>query len=244
MAQFEKEAREEMGLLTRAVNTSSALVHFEGAASSVVPNGSRDRFGNCRANIGGRPRKTPILRVGIEGPKDASNRADPTRAPLRFEMSGFAQVKLITDIKARLAVAAGDQQQLAKVWKGVRRDYPDVSKRKIKQMLRREAVIKNRVAAERLGAGYGISGRSRGVRIVGSNEAKVSLAIRRSGAGRKYNLKEIMIEVKLWHDAERRMGHQVDASDVRLEFEDRVKWHIVAQQGKKEGADVKKIELW
>lgn len=244
VAQFEKEAREEMGLLTRAVNTSSALVHFAGEASSVVPNGSRDRFGNCRANIGGRPRKIPILRVGVEGPKDMSNRADPTRAPRRFEMSGYAQVKLITDIKARLAVAAGDPQQLAKVWKGVRRDYPDVSKERMKKMLAREAEIKNRVAAERLGAGYGLSGRSKGVRIVGSNEAKVSLAIRRSGAGRKYRLKEIMLEVKLWHDAERRMGHQVDASDVRLEFEDRAQWHIVAEQGKKEGADVKKVELW
>ena len=104
----------------------------------------------------------PILRVGVEGPKDMSNRADPTRAPRRFDMSGYAQVKLITDIKARLAEAAGNPEQLGKLWRGVRRDYPDVSKERIKKMLAREAEIKKRVAAEKLGAGYGFSGRSKG----------------------------------------------------------------------------------
>ena len=233
MAQFEEEARSQIVLMERFVDTSSG-----------VPNGSRNRFGNVRANVGGRPRKLPVCRVGVEGPTDMSNRADPRRAPRRFELSGHAQVKLIDDVKARLTKAGGLPENIKKLWQSVRRDYPDVNKKRIKKMLAREQEIKERVAVERLGAGYGVTHRASGVRIVGTNEAKLSMAVRKSGAGRKFHLEEIMKEVKLWHDAERRMGHQVDAHDVRLEFQDRVQWHIAAEQSKKEGADLKKVKKW
>ncbi len=46
----------------------------------------------------------------------------------------------------------------------------------------------------------------------------------------KYDFKEIIAELKLWRDAERRMGHQVDEADIVLEFRDRLEWHISQMQ--------------
>ena len=95
-----------------------------------------------------------------------------------------------------------------------------------------------------MGAGFGVSGRRRGVRIVVINEAKVSKAARRSGAGAKFMLGDIAQEVKLWHEAERRMGHQVDKVDVFNELKDRLQYHITAEGNKDEAQNAKKLERW
>ena len=45
--------------------------------------------------------------------------------------------------------------------------------------------------------------------------------------------------VKLWHDSERRMGHQVDKGDISLEFKDRLNYHVLKLEGMqaKDGLD-------
>ena len=62
----------------------------EDPAGDQVPNGSRDRFGKLRVNKGGRPKKHVLAKRGVEGISDCSNRADPTKARRRLEISGFA----------------------------------------------------------------------------------------------------------------------------------------------------------
>ena len=83
------------------------------------------------------------------------------------------------------------------------------------------------VEDERVGAGFGVTGRRNGVRLVASHEKKLSRCMRQKGAGRKWEFGEITQAVKLWHDSERRMGHQVDKGDISLEFKDRLNYHVL-----------------
>jgi len=198
-----------------------ALSYFEKVKSD-VPNGSRDIYGKLRANVGGRPRKAVQDKAGVDGLTAKSNRPEPGAKPRRLEIGGLAQLRIVEDVKKRFRGAAGDQEALTKAWASLRRDYPDINKKRFKRMLAAADDISKRVCQERLGAGRGVTGRSKGVKVVVSAEAKITKGCRRSGGGVKFGFNEILIDVKLWHDAERRMGHQLDKADIYFEFKDRL----------------------
>ena len=106
--------------LEEEVPSDQLLVPLQPAEDLGVPNGSRDRFGRPRLNVGGRPRKLPIDLTGVAGPTENSNRSSQTRAPRRLEISGHAQLKLLADVKARFAEAAQDPQARIAVWRSIR----------------------------------------------------------------------------------------------------------------------------
>ena len=60
------------------------------------------------------------------------------------------------------------------------------------------------------------------------------------GGGRKWNFTEITVEVKLWHEKERRMGHVIDKTDVLNEFTDRLEAKVQIMEFSQQSTELSK----
>ena len=159
----------------------------------LVRNGSKDRFGNLRASIGGRPKIVP----GIAGPKAFSNRAQPGEAPKRLELKGGAQLKVIQHLKSLQKKYLGSLVGRRMFWTIARRYFLKINRKRMERLLRDERKIQARVHQLGVGAGYGVSNASHGKQVAIHTKKCCSTGARNVGAGRRWPYVEIAADVNI-----------------------------------------------
>jgi len=200
-----------------------------------VKNGSRDRFGNLRSKVGGRPKKND------EDPKKRAraNRKMPGEI-LRKEFPATELLRMIKDVKEKEEkfwemhgppAEMGTQERnfqergLAGVWRST---WPSWTKKQIKALLRDEDRLKERVFKLKLAAGHKGETVQKGRRD--SRLMPACRGMRAQGGGRKNKYLKFWAMVKSWHQFERIMGKTVDLEDVWVEFKSRVQNEIAILQ--------------
>ena len=113
---------------------------------------------------------------------------------------------------------------MTKAWRKLRVEFPELPKGRLQRILHKKADLQERVDDGKVGAGYGVGAKSRGVKSTSFNR-KGLLGSRKSGAGRKMPFECIVEEVKLWHINESPTGHQVDKMDLFYEYLSRLEFH-------------------
>ena len=110
-------------------------------AREAVKNGSRDRWGNLRANVGGRPKKK-------EGSKVCemldSNRRNDILKHRKQELKGPVQLKLVEELCA-LAEGFGESARGGTdFWKAAKTILVVLSRKRVKSMVQKEDKIRKK----------------------------------------------------------------------------------------------------
>ena len=103
--------------------------------------------------------------------------------------------------------------------------WPSWTKKKIKKLLKKEEMLKERVKSLQLGAGHKGELRTNGMKDH-TNLVPRSRGIRADGGGRKNKFMKFWTMVKSWHQFQRMLGKTVDVDDVWAEFKARVENEI------------------
>ena len=109
---------------------------------TVIKNGSKDKWGKLRANVGGRPSKHSICLRGVQGPGAKSNRLQPGEKPLRFELPGPVQVEIAQHLTKTAAKFAATEASKQAFWKEVRPEFKDLPQRRLKQIMVTQTSLK------------------------------------------------------------------------------------------------------
>ena len=205
-----------------------------------VKNGSRDRWGNLRKNIGGRPR-TRHLKAGSEGPE--TPKSNRKRAGCRSRQEFHAQEKLImirklNEIKeATRAKFHRKSEKLIRIMfnRAARKEFPHLKKPKdVDELMDSEKFCEEKVVMNSLGRDLTNPGRrSRGVHFSSSKKTygnNPGVGFRKAGGGRKNKFEKIWERVKAWHTLERLKGLQVDQQDIWISLEDQLTLEIEVLQ--------------
>jgi hypothetical protein len=193
-----------------------------------VKNGSRDRYGHARTNVGGRPKK-----VRAAGVQRSSNRRDPG-ATARKEFSAQEKIQMIFLVKRMESKVRSDHPEAEEevlvrlVQQAIHRQFPTLSNRtKVQKLLAQEITLSSILLQNRLGADLGNPHKnSRGGRQPNRHGNYRGAGFRASGAGRKNKFVKFWSQVKIWHTCERLMGVRVDTQDIYLKFRDAVALEI------------------
>ena len=208
-------------------------------AGPAVKNGSRDRFGNLRKNVGGRPKKMSQAEVvPAKAPEDEgdtqkkpANRKVPGES-FRNEPPATEKLRMIRELQEKEKEFWADhgpaaphgsfrrsmqEGGLAKVW---RSRWPSWKKKDLKALIAKEDVWKQRVVEQNLAQGHTgqISSKGRRTTAISSR----SQGIRARGGGRKNMFMKFWVMVKGWHAFERMLAKTVHIEDVWLELKARV----------------------
>ncbi len=135
-------------------------------------------------NVGGRPRLPEVLCRGIIGGA-SSNRRLPGEKPRRQELEASEMLQMPQEMKA----AAKDfgPHQLQEYWATMRGRWPDLGKKRLKQIRDKEEEWKARVAKLEIGKRPGAAGlRRQGSRQALSSKDKLSKGVRQEGAGANF----------------------------------------------------------
>ena len=181
-----------------------------------VKNGSRDRYGNLRRNIGGRPRKELDLKFS------PSNRRSVGKKK-RMEFGAVEKIEMLKKVNSiELSIADRLSRQPKEVQemearKVIRKEMPALrSKRKIDALKAQGPELTRIIFEKRLNKSLG---RSRPAQLeywcVSSG-----VRVRSKGAGRRNNFKTIWKRVQLWHTCQRLMDMQVDTHDIWCQLKD------------------------
>ena len=86
-----------------------------------ICNGSADKWGKLRANVGGRPKKHDSFKRGVEGPSQNSNRLPKGGKLKRFEINGKAQALIVEQLQSQLVQFQNTKAAESSFWKEVGR---------------------------------------------------------------------------------------------------------------------------
>ena len=216
----------------------------EQTGKAYVKNGSRDRWGNLRANQGGRPPKKKVEDVAqveevaqVGGkPKGKSRRKRPGCRGKR-EFGARERIAMIKRMKElQLAVRKkhpGKSQRHLKILenRAIRSEFPhlkrakDITKFMATEKRSKEIVVKNALGKDLTSPGR----RSRGAQacMVRKNGGHtVAMGFRASGGGRKNKFQHIWRRVKAWHSIERLKGLQTDLQDISTNLFDQMQMEV------------------
>ena len=98
-----------------------------------VNNGSRDKLGKIRANVGGRPRKFDAFKRGVEGSSAESNRLQAGEKARRFELPGPVQLEVVQKIADTAEKFASTPAAATMFWKEILPQFPDIPKKRLKK---------------------------------------------------------------------------------------------------------------
>ena len=198
-----------------------------------VKNGSRDRWGFPRRNVGGRPRKRPAPE---DQPAEKTNRKragcrDRKEFSARERVLMCAQIRTIQEECRRAHV--GKKEKVLKTLenRAIRKFYPHLQRvRDVNELLRTEGRSKEILVKNRLGADISNPGRrARGANLAFAERTRgviKSAGFRKPGGGRKNKFQKIWNRVKIWHTVERLKGLQVDEQDIWINLQDQMTMEI------------------
>ena len=185
--------------------------------AQVVKNGSRDRFGNLRKNVGGRPKKVQELTIAEQneaGGKSNSKRQEQKQ--LRQELRGGVQLNIIDEV-CELAKGFGESaSERTEFWKAAKPIIGDLDRKRVKQMVKKRNPIAERVEEVKAGL-TGKLGRGYNRMNQHWEQHVQATATRQKGAGRKWFFGAHQAELQRWHEEERDRGHAVDKTDLQHE---------------------------
>ena len=195
-----------MEVIKREVNQEKQA---EELGEQFVPNGSRDRFGKLRANVGGRPKKPQ----GLAGPEQKSNRRQPGKfgkkeIPAREKLQ---MIDTICQMEQSCAEQYRDQDEATRrrqLVGAVRRRFPTLqTTKKVEALLQDEGRLREVVHKRRLGADLSATQKKqRGGSRKASEVGRGAAGVRRPGGGRKNQFEKFWMQVKIWHACQRLCG--------------------------------------
>ena len=244
-AQVSDEQVAQAALIPAAPSKGTKREYFETQfaqeiGKEFVPNGSKDKFGNLRKNIGGRPKM--LVASPVKFKAQSSNRRQAGRRA-RMEFSAPEKLQMlqrVKDIEKAVEVQFSSEPkevQDMEAMKIIKREMPSLLKRKkVQQLKDMEAKIKQIIHVRRLSKNI----RSSQPKQVEYGFLKVGVGMRAAGAGRKNILVNIWEHVKIWHTCERLMGVQVDTQDIYIKFNDLCFKEIYIQKKQKKTKKHKK----
>ena len=95
----------------------------EQAEPAQICNGSADKWGKLRANVGGRPRKHDSFKRGVQGPSQNSNRLPKGGKLKRFEIKGKSQALIVEQLHRQLVQLQNTKAAESSFWKEVGRCF-------------------------------------------------------------------------------------------------------------------------
>ena len=204
-----------------------------------VRNGNRDRFGNLRQNKGGRPKKDPTDKVGVDG-GDSSNVARPGEARRRRDLTAperLAMSRAIDEIIAEMALKDEDgkakhlchftKDESRLLWGRVGRMWPKIPVPELQWIHANQKAHQDAIQELHLSKGYGSGVHKSNVKVVGAGGVwRKNQGCRTRGAGAKNIYAPIWVKVGTFHSVERLLGHAVDKADCFNEFSDLVNREI------------------
>ena len=197
-----------------------------------MKNGSRDRFGNLRVNVGGRPKKvvsadTPEKKVQGNRKKAGSTRQREFSAQEKLLM--ILQVKAIHKEVQELHQESSEHARVQLESQAIRRRFPTLGNRKkVRKLLAQEERLRKFVQERRLGADILHPSRKSlsGIQMQANSSQVLGVGCRALGGGRKNKFLKFWQQVKIWHTCERLSGVQIDALDIYWKFKDVVNLEI------------------
>jgi hypothetical protein len=194
-----------------------------------VSNGNRDRFGQQRQNVGGRPKKVnPADGLGL-----SSNRRVAGK-PRRKEFGASEKLQMILkakniETKVRSEHVGISEGILVKVvQQAIGKHLPTLAThKKFKNLMAQEEKLQHLVHENRLGVDLSNpQKKNRGSQCGNRHGNHRGAGFRSSGAGRKNKYVKFWQLVKMWHTCERLTGVRVDTQDIYLKFHDNVSLEI------------------
>ena len=224
-AQVSDEQVAQAALIPAAPSKETKREYFETQfaqeiGKEFVPNGSKDKFGNLRKNIGGRPKMLVASPVKFNA-QSSNRRLAGRRAKMEFSAPEKLQMlQKVKDIEKAVEVQfirEPKEVQDMEAMKIIRREMLSLQQRKkVQQLKDMDAQIKKTIHVRRLSKNI----RSSQPKQVEYGFLKVGVGMRAAGGGRKNILANIWEHVKIWHTCERLMGVQVDMQDIYIKFKD------------------------
>ena len=210
----------------------------EQVGETFVKNGSRDRWGRERKNVGGRPKKRSrefAEEAEIAGDKrsSGSNRKRPG-CRSRKEFSARERIEMCKKIRALQKEAAQqfpDKSEKfihVKASRAIRNAFPHFKRTtEIKKFLNSEqfsyqVVLENRLGGDLTNPQRTSRGAQKSSQVVGRHGHHPGAGFRARGGGRKNKFEKIWSRVKCWHTCQRLMGVRTDTQDVWLQVEDQL----------------------
>eukprot|EP00435_Cladocopium_sp_Y103_P031867 s500_g8.t1 len=158
---------------------------------------------------GGRPPADHSERRGVSGGL-GSNRKKSLEAPKRREFTAIQKKEICEEFRSILAESPSKQDALQKLRKKL-----NLSSERLRDILNNEGEWSKILAKHRLGKG-GL--KKRGVKP-GEASKRTSKGVRRSGAGRKLEFPDQVLQLKRWISRERSHGHALQKAFVGRKFE-------------------------
>ena len=202
--------------------------------------GSFDRFGNKRVNDGGRPREEAERKRGVEGASAASNRRQAGEAPRRFELSAPEMYIMAVKMRESLEDYGDDDDEVTRYWKDMRKEWPDVSRDRLTKIKDGEKEWLQRCKDLNLSY-WGANVDDQEKHGAGKNTGA------RATKPRATPVDQIIMLTKIWHEAERRKGHDVDRTEIFNDFMDRCEfaYKMMERRGERLGeAWVEEEKVW
>ena len=197
-----------------------------------VPNGHRDKFGNMRKRVGGRPRKADKDKAGVAG--GATSNVKRFGDQRRRELSAPDALILITELEKQYNERFSqweDKPTTAEVnafYYEMACERPSLKlgingAKTLRGIVMKRQMYELRVACLNLGTGHGRSKGNKGHRKVSNlRHSLTNMGVRAAGGGRTDHFDEFLQLVKIYTDVESLRGHHLKPDDVFREFKDQV----------------------
>ena len=229
-----KEAQEKQQQVVSPIKVVTA----DGTAQlspTPKPGGSFDRLGLPRQNPGGRPSKPVAYQRGSWAGCGGDNSRQPGEKPLRYEPGALELHRISVVLNSKIKEFPDSDEGLMKYWKQMKQLFPNMSRTKLGWVKDNEKELKKRVAE--LGLSHAGPGGGKKTQIVGAGRTKGCRAPR--SAEKQSGSQQIIQLTKSWHEQERRMGHDVDATDILNDYIDRCEYtfRLMEQRGRSLGKD-------
>ena len=198
-------------------------------------NGSLDRHGLPRQNVGGRPSKPDELKRGSLAEKGGNNSRKAGEKPLRYEPGAVEMHRISVALNSKVQEFPDTDEGRMLYWKQMKQLFPAISRTKLGWVKDIELLLKRRVLDLGLSHAGPFGGKK--MQVIGAGRTKGCRKPR--GTENQPGSQQIIQLTKSWHEQERRMGHDVDATDVLNDYMDRCEYtyRLMEKRGRSMGKD-------